>query len=68
MSKWEYKIIRWDSLTVGGANPSHSLEKNLNEHGAEGWRLDRQVTLEVASPHGGSQQVEYAVLARADAT
>jgi hypothetical protein len=69
MSKWDYKVIRWDLLTVGGSNPWHSLEKNLKEHGAEGWRLDRQVTLEIptqqgAAVLGASQAIEYAVLVK----
>ena len=69
MSKWDYKVIRWDALTVGGSNPWHSLEKNLKEHGAEGWRLDRQVTLEIptqqgASVLGASQAIDYAVLVK----
>jgi prophage regulatory protein len=67
MSKWDYKVIRWDALV--GPSSWQSLEKNLKEYGAEGWRLDRAVTLEVptqqgASVLGSSQANEYAVLVR----
>ena len=59
MSKWDYKVIRWDLLTVGGSNPWHSLEKNLKEHGARvgdsiarsPWRFQRNKAPPCSVPH-----------------
>jgi hypothetical protein len=67
MSNWDYKVVRWDALV--GPSFWQSLEKNLKEYGADGWRLDRVVTLDVptqqgATVHGASQAIEYAVLVK----
>ncbi len=62
MSKWDYKVIRWDALV--GPSAWQSLEKNLIEYGAQGWRLDRRETLQVSAQPVGSQPVEFAILIR----
>ena len=62
MSKWDYKVIRWDALV--GPSAWQSLEKNLIEYGAQGWRFDRRETLQVSAQPVGSQPVEFAILIR----